>query len=161
MVRKLALLLLLATPAFGQQHQIDLSVADTGCNTTADCTVQIYRVTCSSAATCPAPGDASYSEIVAALVGTTSSTEETWTYSDTAGLVSNTTYAYYATATYTTGGNPSPPSGTFQGTTPATSPPAPTITGTVTPQRTGPVATPLRPSASRTIPQGITGKVVR
>lgn len=120
-----------STPARAQSsHEVDLSAADTSCTSAATCTLQVYR----AVGTCPTSGigTLSYTQLAASFAGTATTTNESWTYVDTSGLASSTTYCYYVTATYSSGGAASLPSNTFQGTTPQAQPQTtPTLTGVV------------------------------
>jgi hypothetical protein len=85
-------------------------INDTSCKTATPCTAQVYRAT----GACPATGAApAFTELTAAMPGTTiSATSTAWTYADTTP-VPGTSYCYYATVTYVAGGAPSAPSGSL------------------------------------------------
>lgn len=103
-----------------------IALTDTGCTTAAPCTAQIYR----ASGACPTDGTiASGTELISTEAPLSSTvTAETWTYSDST-VAASTTYCYYATVTYSSGGGPSPNSQQLSYTTPAVQPPpAPTIT---------------------------------
>lgn len=118
--------------AHGQtKHEIDLSASDTACTTTAPCTLQVYR----AVGSCPATANLQAMTLLSGTVGgSATATGETWNYPDTGALQDNTTYFYFVTATFISGGAASLPSACFSGTTPGqtqTSPVKPVLTGKV------------------------------
>jgi hypothetical protein len=135
----LALSILLALTLFPMRVQAQsehLTVTDASCTTAAPCSLQLYRALLATGqTTCPAAGDSSYTEITNALVGTAGAASTTWTYSDAVGappsfIAMGSTYCYYATATYTSGGIASLPSVVYQAAIPNSQPTSPaTITG--------------------------------
>lgn len=114
-------------------HSATFSITNPGCTTTNLCTVQIWAAVIPSG-NCPAVGNAAYSEIVNALIGSATATSTAWSYVDTrTSLVSGAIYCSYETATFNAGGGPSGASAIFQGTIPTPQIAVPNApTGTVT-----------------------------
>ena len=103
-----------------------VTLADPSCTTAATCTAQIYRAT----GTCPPSGlgTLTWTELASNFAATTvTASNSTFVYPDTTA-VSNSSYCYYATVTYVTGGGVSTASINFPVTTPAAVPVPPGFT---------------------------------
>jgi hypothetical protein len=111
-----------------------VSINSSVCNTLTPCNLQLYKTLLAAGQTsCPAVGSA-YS-----LVTATSATpivaqvNTLWTYADTA-IVVGSSYCYYATVTFTSGGGASPPALPVLGAAPFQVPAvAPVVTVVYTP----------------------------
>jgi hypothetical protein len=141
--RNLLLILtaLLALAVFAPRVQAQagtetIQVIDSSCVIAAPCTLQLYReVLPSGQSSCPAPGaaGATYAALTTTTLGTSVGIVNTgWTYVDST-IIAGTTFCYYATVTYSSGGPASAPSGTIVATIPAQIPAAPTMSGTYQP----------------------------
>lgn len=110
------------------QHTVTLSMSDTSCTSSNQCTAQFYR----ASGACPSSGlgTLTYTELAPAVTGTSTTSTTSWSYTDST-VADNQTYCYYATATFTAGGAPSAASNTFQLVIPITPPSAPTLSGVV------------------------------
>jgi hypothetical protein len=107
-----------------------ITLIDGSCITTAPCTMQLYKATLAAGVTtCPAVGAASYTALTTTQLSTSVGiVNSAWTYADSA-LAFGTSYCWYATVTYTSGGSASPPSLVLQQTIPVQAPAAPTLSG--------------------------------
>lgn len=141
------LLLLLPVPMFAQ-HSVTLTAADTSCTSSDACSLQVYRATLtgSNLTTC---SGLVYSELAGNVLGTTTATTETWSYTDNdPNLTGGYTYCYYVTATYLVSPDgPSPSSGYLPATIPTNHIPAAPVIGTS--------ATATRVSAPKVRPLGL------
>ncbi len=97
-------------------HSVDLTMANTTCNTTQTCTAQFYKLN----AACPSDGTIGTGLAWVALTttlaaSTSTTTSQTFTFTDSQ-VSSGQTVCYYGTNTYVAGvDGPSGPSNTFQG----------------------------------------------
>jgi len=125
--------------AAAQTGTENITVGEPTCTSAAPCTLQLYRAIMKSSQTaCPAPGAPAYVALAAALPGDNVGTFGTiWNFVD-AQIDFGVTYCYYATATYLSGTEASPPSLVFQVAIPAQAPRpmAPAISGAYRPAPT-------------------------
>lgn len=113
-------------------HQAILNWSNPSCTTTAQCSLQVYRATCTSATSCPAytAGSSSWTALnmTSGLVPTIGASGSTWNYTDKdPALQDSTTYAWVATNSYVGGSTASGASSNYVGTTNNGTPPAPTL----------------------------------
>jgi len=112
-------------------HQAILNYSNASCTSNAQCTIQVYRATCTSVSSCPtySAGNTSWKslDMTAGLTPQIGANGTTWSYVDKdAALQDSTTYAWIATNTYIGGTVASGASANYVGTTNNGTPPAPT-----------------------------------
>ena len=131
------LLMLLTSVCFAQvktttgPHQAILNYSNPSCTTNAQCSIQVYRATCTSSTSCPtyAAGSSSWKalDMTVGLSPQIGANGTTWSYSDKdAALQDSTTYAWVSTNTYVGASTASGASSNYVGTTNNGTPPAPT-----------------------------------
>jgi len=113
-------------------HQAVLNWSNPVCTTNAQCSIQVYRATCTSATSCPAysAGSSAWKalDMTANLVPTIGSNGSSWNYIDKdTALQDSTTYAWVATNTYVGGTVASGASANYVGSTNNGTPTAPTL----------------------------------
>ena len=94
------------------------------CTTTTPCTAQVYR----AVGTCPTSGIGTlgYNNLASSITATTTtSTGSSFSFADSTAVV-GTTYCYYGTVTYTSGGPASSPA-TYTAVIPVPPPPTPMV----------------------------------
>jgi len=129
-----ALLCILPSPVQAQAGTETLTLIDSSCIAAAPCTLELYRAAILSGTTsCPLPGTSAYTALMGPQVLSLGVVNTAWTYADST-VLSGTTYCYYATVTFVSGGTASRPSAFFEVAVPALVPAtAPVITGAYTP----------------------------
>jgi hypothetical protein len=112
-------------------HLAVLNYSSASCTNTAQCSLQVYRATCTSATSCPTytAGNSAWKtlDMTVGLTPTISNGGSSWVYRDgDTALQDSTTYAWVATCTYVGGSTASGASSNYVGTTNNGTPPAPT-----------------------------------
>ena len=116
-------------------HQAVLNYSNASCTTNAQCSLQVYRATCTSATSCPAytAGSSSWKalDMTTGLTPNIGTAGTSWQYQDKdTALQDSTTYAWVSTNTYVGGSTASAASSNYIGTTNNGTPPAPTTAST-------------------------------
>lgn len=113
-------------------HQAVLNWSNPSCTQNAQCSIQVYRATCTSTTSCPtySAGSSSWTTLsmTSGLTPTIGANGTTWNYTDKdTALQDSTTYAWVATNTYVGGTTASGASSNYVGTTNNGTPSAPTL----------------------------------
>jgi hypothetical protein len=113
-------------------HQAIVNWSNPNCTTNAQCTLQVYRATCTSITSCPAysPGSGSWKalDMTSNLTVSPGLNGTTWQYLDKdPALQDSTTYSWVATNSYVGATTASGASTAYNGTTNNGTPIAPTL----------------------------------
>lgn len=111
-------------------HQAILNWSNPNCTQNAQCSLQVYRATCTSSTACPTYPSGTWKalDMTAGLVPNIGPNGTAWQYTDKdPALQDSTTYAWVATATYVGATTASAASTNYAGTTNNGVPPAPTL----------------------------------
>jgi hypothetical protein len=116
-------------------HQAILNWSNASCTTNAQCSLQVYRATCTSATSCPtySPGNSAWKtlDMTVGLTPQIGANGSSWSYIDKdTALQDSTTYVWVATCTFVGGTSASAASANWSGTTNNGTPPAPTVAST-------------------------------